>query len=40
MTLHCNRDDTVLSREGVPVARFGPTDSVVPTVEAEIEKLL
>jgi len=30
----------LINREGKPVARFGPNDSVVPTVEAEVEKLL
>jgi len=30
----------VVNKEGIPVARFGPTDDPVPKVEKEVQKLL
>jgi len=30
----------VVNKEGIPVARFGPTDDPIPKVEKEVQKLL
>jgi len=30
----------LINREGVPVARFGPKDNIVPMVEDAVEKVL